>query len=434
MTDYNATLYEKLYSKLAIAVGAGSKENPGTIGESLLSIYNPGQYLPVNLDPVNNADDDQEISQLFDTAPMFNFTYTPGALRVSDAYKSILDLKTYPIADLSEKEKAKLAAAEKDYEERQEKCDAAETAYWAVVSEYDAAQANYENKTGPAPSAALKAKVKSAMDKWVAAGKIKQQTNLAIMKQLQGRDGSAFWDKLDQRFAENERELPSGLRFPPATLAPRYASWFKDEGWTKFEFVEKDLNNQSTSTNIGVAGNLDGKFGIVTISGSGSYQEDKEYIKVEETSLSFKCELMRVTISRNWMNPLVFNSRAWKFEPMAPAAELSSGGSLKDKIVPTGAFVAIPTTVILARNVEILGKFQNTVEERMKREIEAEASLGIGPFSIAGSVQYKDRRESIKGTFAENKISINNTQIIAAISQVLPQVPNPDPNLPWAPA
>ncbi|QGM46390.1 hypothetical protein [Methylocystis heyeri] len=429
--DYNAVLYEKLYSKLAVALGVGSPERDSTIGESLLSIYNPGQYLPVGLDPIANPEDDQEISQIFDTAPMFNFTYSPVNLRVSQAYSSILQYKLYPIADLSPQEKQKLADAQKSYEELAPACDAAEDNYWDARIPYDEAEANYANGTGPAPTPAMKRAVERALEKWIAAGKIKQETNLAIIKQLQGRDGSAFWDRLDTLFAENQRKLKSGATFPPVTLAPKYNSWFKDAGWTKFSFDQKDMNNQSTSNSIGVAGSLDGKFGIVTLSGSGDYKQDQEYIKVQQTELTFRCELMRVTISRNWMNSLVFNSRAWKFDPTAPSAKYSSGGSIQDRIVPVGPFVSIPTTVILARNVEIIGKFQDTVEERMKRELAANASLGIGPFSISGNVSYRDRKETIKGTIANNLITIKDTQIIAAISQVLPELPNPDPNLPW---
>lgn len=429
--DYNAVLYEKLYSKLAIALGVSSAEGGNMIGESLLSIYNPGQYLPVGLDPVNNPEDDQEISQIFDTAPMFNFTYSPVNLRVSDAYRSILEYKLYPIADLTQKEQEKLDAAQASYDQLAPKCDAAEAAYWLVRVPYDEAEADKKNGTGPGPTPAMKAQVKTAMDKWIAAGKVKQETNLSVMKQLQGRDGSAFWDRLDKRYADNQRQLKSDLLFPPVTLAPKYDSWFKDAGWTKFAFDQKDMNNQSTSTSIGVAGALNGSFGIVTLSGTGDYKQDQKYVKIEETNLTFKCELMRITVNRNWMNPLVFNSRAWKFDPTAPAAKYSTGGSIQNRILPTGPFVSMPTTAILARNVEIIGKFQDTVEEMMQREINAQASLGIGPFSIAGNVSYKDRKESIKGTIANNLITIKDTQIIAAISQVLPELPNPDPNMPW---
>ncbi|KAA1176998.1 hypothetical protein FP026_25900 [Rhizobium tropici] len=431
--DYNAKLYEKLYSKLAIALGMGSKTRDGgyMIGESLLSIYNPGQYLPVGLSPDTSPLDNQEISQIFDTSPMFDFTYAPSSLTVSNAYKSVLDYKLFPIADLSKSEKEKLENARKSYAALKEACDQAMYAYWDACDALDEAQASYDNKTGPAPSRRLKGAVEDAMNKWIAAGKVQQETNLAIIQQLEGRDGSAFWQELDQRWASNQGKLPSGMEFPPAVLAPSYKNWFKAEGWTKFSFNQTDMDNQKNSSALGVAGALDGKFGIFTISGSGDYTKEQKYEKIDQTQLDFTCELMRVTINRPWMNPLLFNSRAWKFDAAAPAAQYSSGGSIDNIIIPKGPFVSLPTTAILARNVKIIGKLTKTEEEMVSTAINGQASLGIGPFSITGRVSYNDRTEKIRGSIAGNTIEIADTQIIAAISQILPQLPNPDPNLPW---
>jgi hypothetical protein len=431
--DYNIVLYEKLYSKLAIALGMGSKtrESGYMIGESLLSIYNPGQYLPVGLSPDTSPADNQEISQIFDTSPMFDFTYAPSSLTVSDAYKNILDYKLFPIADLSKAEKEKLDEARKSYTSLAEACDAAMYNYWDACDALDEAKASYENGTGPKPSQRLEGAVKSAMDKWIAAGKVQQDKNLAIIQQLEGRDGSVFWQELDERWARNQGKLPTGMEFPPAVLAPSYKNWFKAEGWTKFSFTQTDMDNQKNSNALGVAGALDGKFGIFTISGSGDYSKDQEYVKIDQTQLDFSCELMRVTINRPWMNPLLLNSKAWKFDATAPAAEYSSGGSIENIIKPAGPFVSLPTTAILARNVKIIGQLTKTEEERVSTAINGEASLGIGPFSITGRVSYKDKTEKIRGSIAGNVIEIADTQIIAAISQILPRLPNPDPNLPW---
>lgn len=428
--DFNAVLYEKLYSKLAIALGVGSRDGSYTIGESLLSIYNPGQYLPVGLDPVGKAEDDQEISLILDTSPMFNFTYVPVTMQVSQAYENILKSKIFPISNLTEAEKKKLEDARRSYAELEEPCNEAMYKYMDACDVVDAAIANEKNDTGPGPTARQKGEAKTALNKWIAVGKNQQATNIAIIAQYEGRDGANFWQGLDEKFGSNQRDV-SGMQFSPVVPSPRYANWFKDSGWTKFEFSQKDMDNQSNSNALGVAGSLDATFGIFKISGSGDYSKESSYIKIDETELRFSCELMRVTLTRPWMNPLVFNSRAWKFNPASGAADYSTGGSIKDDIVPTGPFVSIPTTVILARNVKIIGKFQDTVEETIKTAINGEASIGIGPFSITGRVTYHDETHKIKGSFANNTIEIRDTQIIASISQVLPQLPNPDNNLPW---
>lgn len=428
--DFNAVLYEKLYSKLAIALGVGSRDGSYTIGESLLSIYNPGQYLPVGLDPLGKAEDDQEISLILDTSPMFNFTYVPVTMQVSQAYENILKSKIFPISNLTETEKKKLEDARRSYGELEEPCNEAMYKYMDACDVVDAAIANEKNGTGPGPTSRQKGEAKAALDKWIAVGKNQQATNIAVIAQYEGRDGANFWQGLDEKFGSNQRDV-SGMQFSPVVPSPRYANWFKDSGWTKFEFSQKDMDNQSNSNALGVAGSLDASFGIFKISGSGDYSKESSYIKIDETELRFSCELMRVTLTRPWMNPLVFNSRAWKFNPASGTGDYSTGGSIKDDIVPTGPFVSIPTTVILARNVKIIGKFQDTVEETIKTAINGEASLGIGPFSITGRVTYHDETHKIRGSIAGNTIEIKDTQIIASISQVLPQLPNPDNNLPW---
>lgn len=431
--DYNVQLYEKLYSKIAIALGVSTPMGELKLGESLLSVFNPGQYIPTGLSPETKPADNKEISQMFDTATEFNTTYSPVALSVSGAYKNILDYKLFPLASIKEGEKKKLDEAIVSYESLKVKCDNAMYIYLDALDAYNEAWATYNNNPlSPKPSSRLKAVKESAWDAWTAAGRVQQDSNVAIIAQYQGMEGAAFWQKLQKQFAENQAILEDEEEFCPVTMAPSYKNWHKEEGWTKFEFSQKDLDNQSTSTSIAAAGNLGFDYGIISIEGEGSYKEDKGYTKINETSLSFKCELMRVTIARSWMNPLLFNSKAWKFAPAAPAAEYSSGGSIVQGIKPIGPFVTLPTTYILARNVEIIGQFTNTVEEMLSRNVEASATVGIGPFSISGRISYGEEERKIQGTIANNKIEIKDTQIIAAISQVLPKLPNPDPNLPWA--
>jgi hypothetical protein len=244
-------------------------------------------------------------------------------------------------------------------------------------------------------------------------------------------EGAAFWQKLQNKFEHNQEKVSNGMEFTPVTLVPSYKNWHKDEGWIRFEFSQKDLDNQKISLSLSAASNLSSDYGIVSIGGEGSYVEDKGYTKVEETNLTFKCELKRVTLDWPWMNPLLFTSRAWKFSQSAPTSEYSSGGSISKNIKPIGPFVSLPTTYILARNVEISGTFKDAVEEKLRRNVEASATVGIGPFSISGRVSNGETEEKIKGTIAKNSIRIDNIQIIASLSQILPKLPNPDPNLPW---
>lgn len=431
--DYNIQLYEKLYSKIAIALGVTTPMGELKLGESLLSVFNPGQYIPTGLSPKTKPDDNRELSQMFDTATEFNTTYSPVAMTVSTAYRNILNYKLFPLANITPSQQQKLDDAIASYNSLKEKCNEAMYAYLDAADALNEAKISHENDpTKPKPSATLVATEKAAMQDWIAAGKVQQETNIAIIAQYQAMEGASFWQKLEEQFQNNQEKDDAEMEFSPVILAPSYDNWYKNEGWTKFEFTQKDMDNQKTSTSIQAAGSMGFDYGIVSIEGEGSFEQDQGYTKIQETDLTFKCELMRVTLARPWMNPLLFNSRAWKFSLDAPAGEYSSGGSIVEGIKPTGAFVSLPTTYILARNVEIVGMFTDTVEEKLKRNIEASATVGIGPFSISGRVSYGESEEKIKGTIAKNSIKIEHTQIIASISQVLPKLPNPDPNLPWA--
>lgn len=84
---------------------------------------------------------------------------------------------------------------------------------------------------------------------------------------------------------------------------PTATRWFGEHGWTSFSF------DQQESQAIGVSGSLDGSYGIFKISGEGDYSKDSSYTKMTQTELTFSCKLMRVSLDRPWMNPLVLSSR-----------------------------------------------------------------------------------------------------------------------------
>jgi hypothetical protein len=193
------------------------------------------------------------------------------------------------------------------------------------------------------------------------------------------------------------------------------------------------MDNQQNSQSIGVSGSLDMSFGIFNISGSGSYQQDSTYKKMNQTQLNFSCKLMRVSLDRNWMNPLVLSSTAWRWTQGAPSfgTQFSTGADIAGGVAPQGEMTAIPTAAILSRDLQIVGNFDNTLVDELNRQIQANASVGIGPFSIAGQFAMKEHSKTERGTIATNGIEAKDVQIVALICEVLPKSPNPDNALPW---
>lgn len=457
--DFNAVLFEKLYSKLSLALGVtydkqfedlyaselGRPPTPRSAtlsatdenAQVLLAIYNPGQYLPANLDPETKAMDRYALSVLLNKAPKFLFRFaSEGINTVPSVYESILDYHEAPLTKLSPEQREKLDAARVWLEEddhyvnyRKYQLD-----YYVVADEYDAALATQSNGGATVPRS-LKARLDAAWNDWVVLGhKPETETRLGTIQQLAALDPDNFWEELRNRFDDGTQRAGT-YEFQNVGVSPPYSSWFKDPGWTSFAFDNTDMDNQQRSQAIGVAGTLGLEFGIFRVSGSGNYEQDSKYVKMDQTDLTFRANLMRVSLDRSWMNPIVLFSRAWQWGEGTPAVgtEISSGGDIAAGLPATGIMTAVPTAVILSKDVVITGKFDNTLVEEFNRDIRAEASVGIGPFTVAGQFEMEEHTGYQKGTISTTGITAPDVQIIAVVCEILPKLPNPDPALPWPP-
>ena len=452
--DYNAELFIKLYSKMALALGVTPSPAPvssdpdmvevielgGPVRRSsvpnqetkyLLGIYNPGQFIPADMNPLDK-DDLYALSVLLDVVPQFSWVFKPASTTVSNTYHSILECKDMPLTELTPEEKKKLETAQETMTKYEEEYYEYQGLYFEALDAYDVAYAEQENG-GPSVPRSVKEKVKSALQRWRAHHKEAYESAVAVTYQYEALEPASFWDKLAQRYESGTQKSKSGVDFQVMGFSPPYKSWFQDAGWTKFTFDQKDMDNQKTSDVIGVAGKLEGDFGLFKVSGDGKYQEDSKFEKVKETSLYFSCELMRVSLDRFWMNPLVFHSSAWRWRSGTPfyGTLLSDGGDISGEVAPKGAMTVIPTAFILSRKLEIKGTFQDTLVDELNREIDANASVGIGPFNINGKVNIGHHESRAKGSIASNHIEAKDVQIIAMVCEVLSKCPDPDNTLPW---
>ncbi len=302
-----------------------------------------------------------------------------------------------------------------------------------ALDAYDAAYATWANGGPPVPRS-LKLKLQSALDAWNGLGhRARVDSAIAVVAAYEALEPESFWYKLRQRYDSGTQSTDEGSDFQVVGVSPPYKSWFQEAGWTDFTFTQTDMDNQKNSQVIGVSGNLDLTFGIFKVSGSGDYSQDSSYAKIDQTDLSFSCKLMRVSFDRNWMNPLIFSSTAWRWAKGSPTygSHLSTGADIKGAVPPTGDMTAVPTAAILAKDLVVSGTFNNTVVEEFNRDIRADASVGIGPFAIAGRFNMGEHKGSEKGTIATNGIRAKDVQIVALVCQLLPTCPNPDNTLPW---
>lgn len=450
MADWNAELFKKLYSKMALALGVTPTGNLqrlsagemlgrqglcalGNVRETphLLAMYNPGQYIPAQMDPEKNPADRYALSTLFDVVPQFSWVFKPASVKVSTAYGSILDYHESPQTALTEEQKKRLSEAEAYCAKHQEVYEKAAEKYEELLDQYTAALATEINGGEKVPES-LKSKLRRAYDSWLSNHKEGYESSAAVIGHFEALEPAAYWHKLQGRYREAKLKT-GGNEFLPVNVSPPYKSWFSDAGWTNFTFEQKDMDNQTQSEVIKAGGELKGELSLFKISGDGSYSKDTKTIQMNQTELNFSCQLMRVSLDRNWMNPLVLSSSAWRWAKGSPmyASEFSSGWDGKSDVAPTGNMTALPTAAILSRNLKVKGTFDNTLVKEMNQAIDAKASVGIGPFSISGRFNMGSHDSSVKGSIATNGIEAKDVQIVALVCEVLPKCPNPDNNLKW---
>ena len=120
-------------------------------------------------------------------------------------------------------------------------------------------------------------------------------------------------------------------------------------------------------------------------------------------------EVLRVTISRSWMDPALFGSNFWSWNE----SDLSDGGN-----PPQGQMVGFPTQIILARNIKVF--FKNNVPGGAENYAQTQVLKGRGRARRLGNLSLE------QGKFNENTASINSdgVQILAFVCQALPKSPN----------
>ncbi|QGM46389.1 hypothetical protein [Methylocystis heyeri] len=453
----------QLYAKLAqtLAVSGVVGQNPS----ALLSIQIPGIVVPVGLDP-QDPETEYYISNLLNIAVECNYVATPKAGLTSDVYKLILDGKELPLIELSPQEKEKLREAERYLFEGdritpayQAYIDYAEK-FYAAQDTFFACEATHENG-GPEVPAEVRERYRQAEGEWRSQGNKEQvETALATIRQLQGREPYAYWQALADRFAASTMRLPNGSQFQRVDSIPRYKEWFRDELWSPFSFDEKDYERQRRSGGPGMRGRCrccadcggsigwtpDRGLGGLEAASDGAWRDESNILAVGPCAglsaergplasvaagqMKLKCSIKRITILRPWMDVSVFHSRLWKWSPQSigRGIVISTGGSVAGNRIATGVLPVLPTTALLAKDVELITT-SSDVAEWFRAGLSAGRRLRYGPF-LVDDIRPPSSDEKKNAPAAAGVIT-GSPQLFGYISTIFDQCPNPDMTLPW---
>jgi hypothetical protein len=326
-------------------------------------------------------------------------------------------------------------------------------AYNGKMAAYDAAALEYNSYridalTADNPKAVqfwainaniLRDKVKAAMDDWISSGyKNDYEEIAAYISQVEGRDLTLLKQQyLDDLEKAKLTGLASGSDFYYAALVP--GSFATSTGWTGFTFSSGDFSQHANSqfNGSGWSAQASASFFGFGAHGGASHSADKTTFdgSFNSDSFSLKFEIAQIPIVCPWFKSSYLVSKTWRFDPGNPDVKndlLSDGGA-----PPKGLMPAYPTSIVFVRNLSLqIGHsagFDQFMSAHSSSSQEGGGGFSFGPFSCGGSASHYTTsgttQRSNGYSWDGQSLSVPGMQIAGFKCHVLPQSPNPSPDI-----
>ena len=312
-------------------------------------------------------------------------------------------------------------------------------AYNQYMSEYLDAATEYNNKRLSALNSesnlivqdwALNApnyrrRLKAAYDNWVSKGYKNEVEDMnAFINQVTQKDLTLLKADLQQKFEQGK--MTDLLNNSDFYLTSFYPNDFvnSDKGWSRFDFNTSSYSSYEKNETNSWEGGGGLRFGLFSLSGGSSGTISKFDKTVDTSDFSMSFSLVQVPISRPWFSPEFLTNTAWRFDPSMGMNQLSDGN-----VPPSGQMAAYPTTAVFVKDIVINFKDVHNSESAFNSEIKVNASVGWGPFRIGGSYTRHKSEKKINNKIDEQGLKVEGMQLIALKCAVLPQAPNPNPDI-----
>jgi len=433
--ETNVVLLEKLYSKLAAALAIGTPS--AKPGQNYLTLCNPGILLEPHFD-LTKVGNQAIWAEIVDAVPNPNWVYSPTNSTAADVYSDVLRGKELPIVELTETQQKELSDAKavlfegnEEPSVRYRRYEDYEAKYYEALTNYLTARATSLN-TGVAMTPGVESKLNRASGEWNTFGhKTEVENAQATIANLQQLNPNGWWKTIDDRFRNGMVAGPNG-EFHPIGTYPEYQTFMGNTGWTRFSFNQEDLTHQANSSTVSAGGGVSASWGLWHVSAGANYSKESKFSSSDATNMTVTLEMMRASILRPWLDPLVFRSQAWRFSQAMFHNQFVSTGTFVPGEMPKNTLMPLfPTGVLVARNVAISGTFSHEDQKVIAEAASGEASVGWGPFAISGHYSQSSGSELSHASTTATSIANTDAQIIGFFCDVLPTSPNPDPSLHW---
>lgn len=392
--------------------------------------------------------DDEQQKRMFDTN-----AFAQDGSSILSVYRNVLDFSEVAASDLSDEQRTRIERFENLLTEIREEEDllTGETreviddsrlvkAYKTYEQEYIDAAMEYNTKRlnalNSSDSAAVqdwalngnlyRQKVRSAFNRWVAAGKKHQVEQMyAFIDQVSRRNLELLKARLLDSVEKSQINNPvSGEAFYWTSVIP--ARFAFSEGWQGYSFSQNEVKTHSKSKTNQWDASARIPISAWKIGGgtSGSTERMTESVDTSKFFMSF--EVAQVMISRPWFSPEFLKSNGWRFEPDMPNLTNLTERLSDGEIPPSGSMIAYPTAAIFVRDVTLDFAELHKETSSFKRDIEADLGVSIGPFRIGkGSYKRGDEEREFESKVTNEGLEIPGMQLIGFKCKLLPNLPNP---------
>lgn len=486
-SDANDDALASLYNKMNTVFFGNKTLYTDNSRRTIVWIY-PG--LPIAPSKENNAntalsDELLNLSKILNPAPSIAAIYQERSLSLPDIYRYVLDNSQVSEGDFSTTARKRLDEAYAiladttkvdGMSDKYTKFLDYKSRYANAMDILSMAQLDEKQRGIPCPPKLID-NVKKIESMWRTQG-FKNVVELAIKTILSIAQGDLVtWKTARDRF--NSMVISSSLGDLPLTLTyPQYDHWADRDNWTVFTWEQKlDMRRPAgTQVSTGVqlprrspvlSLNSDAKAGIGQLVGRSSgistslnctaaaakALTDQQFSEFKNMKITAR--LKRIDIMRPWLDESIFTSRRWRFNSGGNEVLSAGPDALRrpiDEMLPLLA-ESIIISDGLEITAEVTAKEINTIAEtkNLIKDAPPGASIGIGPFAIAGrqawgegsltqnvTINGKVMRpggltrsfgsisSEYKGTNTI-KVTTNGLQIIGYICRYLPKAPNPDP-------
>ncbi|WP_214321801.1 hypothetical protein [Nonomuraea sediminis] len=375
------------------------------------------------------------IASLVDEIPAVSHMYAPTGRSVSDVYSKMVNTVhvTEPppspeIQHQRDELNKVLVEQVKDDEGRtverptaladneQRAFNNYQDAYMAYVGQWAAAQADENLKrVWPIVGAQALQRPRRAFADWGAAGRDQIRSTKAQLATLnEGQVARAF---ADAQFRLQAFELVNVLQetFFRTTIAPSDWAGADASTWPTFSFSESTLNNSFSSEATSWGASAQVNVGLWSFGGGVSSSDSRVSMSADTTDIGLSFKWRICPIYRKWMDASLFKLPNWDLGSLSGAGGISGGA---DPLMPL-----IPQALVIVRDVHVTANWSHQDSERIDSAISGSASVGYGPFAVAGNYSHSSTSDKFNAHRTGQGFEIPDIQLLGFVCTKVPPCP-----------